>query len=149
MRAVVQRVSEAKVVVGNAIVGAISRGLLVYLGMHHEDQRTDADLLVDKIVGLRIFEDEQGKMNLALTQAQGELLLVSQFTLYGDCRRGKRPSFDQAARPIVANSLFEYFVEQCRTRQVPTKTGIFREMMQVFSINDGPVTVLLDSKKIF
>ena len=149
MRAVVQRVSEARVVVRNAIVGAISRGLLVYLGMHQDDQKADADLLVDKIVGLRIFEDEQGKMNLALTQAQGELLLVSQFTLYGDCRRGKRPSFDLAAGPVVANSLFEYFVEQCRKRQVPTQTGIFREMMQVFSVNDGPVTVLLDSKKIF
>jgi D-tyrosyl-tRNA(Tyr) deacylase len=149
MRAVVQRVSEARVVVRDAVVASILQGLLIYLGVHQTDDKADADYLVEKIVGLRVFEDEQGKMNLSITQVQGELLVVSQFTLYGDCRRGRRPSFDQAADPIYANSLFEYFVEQCRRRQVPTKTGIFREMMRVCSINDGPVTVLLDSKRTF
>ena len=149
MRAVVQRVSEAKIIVDERAVATISRGLLVYLGVHRDDQKSDADYLADKIVGLRVFEDSQGKMNLDLAQVGGELLVVSQFTLYGDCRRGKRPSFDAAASLVDANSLYEYFVEKCRGCQVPAKTGIFREMMHVFSINDGPVTVLLDSKKVF
>jgi D-tyrosyl-tRNA(Tyr) deacylase len=149
MRAVIQRVSEARVLVGDTVVGTISGGLLVYLGVHQDDQKSDADYLVDKILGLRVFEDKQGKMNLGLGQVGGELLVVSQFTLYGDCRRGKRPSFDKAAGLVNAKSLFEYFVERCRGRQVTTRTGIFREMMRVFSINDGPVTILLDSKRMF
>ncbi|HVN80857.1 MAG TPA: D-aminoacyl-tRNA deacylase [Terriglobia bacterium] len=149
MRAVIQRVSEARVLVGDAVVGAISHGLLVYLGVHQDDRKSDADYLVDKITGLRIFEDKPGKMNLELGQVGGELLVVSQFTLYGDCRRGKRPSFDKAAGLEVAKSLFEYFVEKCRGRQVTTRTGIFREMMRVFSVNEGPVTILLDSQKMF
>ncbi len=149
MRAVVQRVSEARVVVGSETVGSIGRGLLVYLGVQHSDGEADADYLVEKVVGLRVFEDDHGKMNLALNQVQGGLLVISQFTLYGDCRRGKRPSFDQAANPSAANALFEYFVDRCRTHQVLTQTGIFREMMKVFSVNDGPVTILLDSKKAF
>jgi D-tyrosyl-tRNA(Tyr) deacylase len=149
MRAVVQRVSEARVVVGDTVVASVLKGLLVYLGIHQSDDKADADYLADKIVGLRVFGDEQGKMNLSVDQVQGELLVVSQFTLCGDSRRGRRPSFDQAADPVYANSLFEYFVGQCRRCQVPTKTGIFREMMQIASVNDGPVTILLDSKKSF
>ena len=149
MRAVVQRVARAQVTVEGEIVGAIGRGLLVLLGVTHADTEADADYLADKIVGLRIFEDENGKMNLDIASVGGGVLVVSQFTLYGDVRRGKRPSFDAAAPPERARRLYEYFVERIRAAGLPRQTGRFQEMMQVELVNDGPVTILLDSKKTF
>ena len=149
MRAVVQRVSRAQVTVEGTIVGAISRGLLVLLGVAHADTEADADYLADKIIGLRIFEDANGKMNLDTASVGGGILVVSQFTLYGDLRRGKRPSFDAAAPPEHARQLYEYFVEHVRATGLPCHTGRFQEMMQVELVNDGPVTILLDSKKTF
>src|SRR5580692_3242774 len=149
MRAVVQRVSRAQVAVDGEIVGEIGRGLLVLLGVTHADNRADADYLADKIAGLRIFEDGNGKMNLDITAVSGGILVVSQFTLYGDVRRGKRPSFDAAAAPQRARQLYEYFVERIRAAGLPCQTGRFQEMMQVELVNDGPVTILLDSSKIF
>lgn len=149
MRAVVQRVSRAKVTVDNKVAGEISRGLLVLLGVAKEDKESDADYLAEKIGGLRIFEDENGKMNLAAGEISGAVLVVSQFTLYGDVRRGKRPSFDAAALPEEARRLYEYFVGQVRGAGLPCETGQFQAMMQVELVNDGPVTILLDSKKIF
>ena len=147
MRAVVQRVSRAQVAVDGEIVGQIGRGLLVLLGVTHADNKADADYLADKIAGLRIFEDGNGKMNLDITAVSGGILLVSQFTLYGDVRRGKRPSFDAAAAPQRARQLYEYFVERIRAAGLPCQTGRFQEMMQVELVNDGPVTILLDSAK--
>jgi D-tyrosyl-tRNA(Tyr) deacylase len=149
MRAVVQRVSRAQVAVDGEIVGQIGRGLLVLLGVTHADNKADADYLADKIVGLRIFEDGNGKMNLDITAVSGGILVVSQFTLYGDVRRGKRPSFDAAAAPQRARQLYEYFVERIRAAGLPCQTGRFQEMMQVELVNDGPVTILLDSAKAF
>ncbi len=149
MRAVVQRVEEASVSVNGHEIGAISRGLLIYLAVHASDQSADADYLAEKILGLRVFEDEAEKMNLSLTQVQGALLIVSQFTLYGDCRKGKRPSFSEAAPPEKARHLYEYFVSKCGQAGVNAQTGAFREMMQVRSVNAGPVTLLLDSHKRF
>jgi len=149
MRAVVQRVSRAQVTVGGEIVGTIGRGLLVLLGVAHADAEADADYLADKIAGLRIFEDENGKMNLDTAAVGGGILVVSQFTLYGDVRRGKRPSFDAAAPPDRARQLYEYFVERIRAAGLPCQTGRFQEMMQVELVNDGPVTILLDSAKTF
>jgi D-aminoacyl-tRNA deacylase len=149
MRAVVQRVSRAQVAVDGEIVGQIGRGLLVLLGVTHADNKADADYLADKIAGLRIFEDGNGKMNLDITAVSGGILVVSQFTLYGDVRRGKRPSFDAAAAPQRARQLYEYFVERIRAAGLPCQTGRFQEMMQVELVNDGPVTILLDSAKAF
>jgi D-tyrosyl-tRNA(Tyr) deacylase len=149
MRAVVQRVSRAQVTVGGEAVGEIGRGLLVLLGVAHADTETDADYLAGKIVGLRIFEDENGKMNLDTASIGGGILVVSQFTLYGDVRRGKRPSFDAAASPERARRLYEYFVERIRAAGLPCETGRFQEIMQVELVNDGPVTILLDSAKTF
>jgi D-aminoacyl-tRNA deacylase len=149
MRAVVQRVQEAWVSVKGRRVGEISNGLLIYLGVHASDQPADSDYLVEKILGLRIFEDAAAKMNLSLTQVTGALLVISQFTLHGDCRKGRRPSFSEAAAPERARELYEYFVSRCSERGVKTQTGVFREMMQVGSINVGPVTLLLDSHKRF
>jgi len=149
MRAVVQRVSRAQVAVDGEIVGKIGRGLLVLLGVTHADAEADADYLADKIVGLRIFEDENGKMKLDTASAGGGILVVSQFTLYGDVRRGKRPSFDAAAPPEHARQLYEYFVERIRATGLSCQTGRFQEMMQVDLVNDGPVTILLDSGKAF
>jgi D-tyrosyl-tRNA(Tyr) deacylase len=149
MRAVVQRVSRAQVGVDGEIVGDIGRGLLVLLGVTHTDNEADADYLAGKIAGLRIFEDENGKMNLDTASVGGGILVVSQFTLYGDVRRGKRPSFDAAAQPERARALYEYFVERIRDAGLPCKTGRFQEMMQVELVNDGPVTILLDSSKNF
>jgi D-tyrosyl-tRNA(Tyr) deacylase len=149
MRAVVQRVSHARVTVDDETTGEIGPGLLVYLGVATGDTRPDADYLADKILGLRIFEDADGKMNLAVTNVGGEVLVVSQFTLYGDVRRGKRPSFDVAAPPVQARELYEYFVEKIRASGVHCETGRFQETMQVASVNEGPVTILLDSTKIF
>jgi len=149
MRAVVQRVSYAQVTVEGEIVGEIARGLLVLLGVTHADTGADADYLADKIVGLRIFEDASGKMNLDTSAVEGGILVVSQFTLYGDVRRGKRPSFDGAAPPERARQLYEYFVEHIRSAGIPCQTGRFQEMMQVELVNDGPVTILLDSQRTF
>jgi D-tyrosyl-tRNA(Tyr) deacylase len=148
MRAVVQRVSHAQVSVNGEIVGEIGRGLLL-LGVTHADTEADADYLSNKIAGLRVFEDELGKMNLDTGSIGGAILVVSQFTLYGDVRRGKRPSFDAAAPPERARQLYEYFVDRIRTAGLPCQTGRFQEMMQVELANDGPVTILLDSAKTF
>jgi D-tyrosyl-tRNA(Tyr) deacylase len=149
MRAVVQRVSRAQVTVNGEVTGKISRGLLVLLGVAHTDTEADADYLADKIAGLRIFEDPAGKMNLAATDVKAGVLVVSQFTLYGDVRRGKRPSFDAAAPPQHARKLYEYLVERIRSAGLVCETGRFQEMMQVELVNDGPVTILLDSSKTF
>jgi D-aminoacyl-tRNA deacylase len=149
MRAVVQRVSRAKVTVDYEIAGEIRLGLLVLLGVGEGDSRADADYLAEKVIGLRIFEDAGGKMNLAVAEVEGAVLVVSQFTLYGDVRRGKRPSFDGAAAPQVARELYEYFVEKIRVAGLRCETGRFQEMMLVELVNEGPVTILLDSKKAF
>lgn len=154
MRAVVQRVSRAKVTVtdltGNDFsVGEISLGLLVLLGVAKEDTEADATYLAEKITGLRIFDDENGKMNRSVQDAGGSILVVSQFTLYGDVRRGKRPSFDAAAPPEPARRLYEFFVEQIRATGLRCETGRFQEMMSVELVNEGPVTILLDSSKTF
>ncbi len=149
MRAVVQRVLRASVTVGTSVVGEIEDGLLVFLGMSRSDQPTDADYLMDKIVGLRIFEDENGKMNRSVAEIAGSVLMVSQFTLYGDMRRGKRPSFDEAARPEEARRLYQYAIERVRAAGVRCETGEFQAEMQVSLVNDGPVTILLDSTKAF
>src|ERR1035438_6488254 len=148
MRAVVQRVSRAKVTVNGEIAGEIGRGLLVLLGVGAGDTRADADYLAEKTIGLRIFEDSDGKMNLSVAEAGGEVLVVSQFTLYGDVRRGKRPSFDAAAPPQPARELYEYFAEKVRAAGLRCETGRFQEMMQVELVNEGPVTILLDSGKV-
>jgi D-tyrosyl-tRNA(Tyr) deacylase len=149
MRAVVQRVQHAQVTVNGEIVGRIGPGLLVLLGVSRVDTRADVDYLVAKVLGLRIFEDNDRKMNLSLTDTHGAVLAVSQFTLYGDVRRGKRPSFDQAAPPDLARELYEYFVEKIRQTGFICEAGHFQAMMQVELVNDGPVTILLDSARIF
>ena len=149
MRAVVQRVSHAKVSVNGEVAGEIGRGLLILLGVASGDAPADADYLADKIIGLRIFEDSSGKMNLAVAEVGGALLVVSQFTLYGDVRRGKRPSFDGAAAPQAARELYEHFVEKVRAAGLRCETGRFQETMQVEVVNEGPVTILLDSTKTF
>lgn len=149
MRAVIQRVSRAKVTVGGEVAGEIGPGLLVLLGVGSGDTHADADYLAEKTIGLRIFEDAAGKMNLSVSETGGALLVVSQFTLYGDVRHGKRPSFDAAAPPQQAKELYEYFVEKVRVAGLRCETGRFQEMMQVELVNEGPVTILLDSSKAF
>lgn len=149
MRVVVQRVSSSKVTVDDAVTGQINRGLLVLLGVTHGDSSSDVDYMIDKILNLRIFEDENDKMNLSLKDVGGELLVVSQFTLYGDCRKGKRPSFSNAAKPDIANELYEEFVSKAKSQGVTVGTGQFGAHMMVDLTNDGPVTMLLDSSKIF
>lgn len=149
MRAVVQRVSRAQVTVADELTGTVNKGLLVLVGVTEGDTEKDAQYLADKVTGLRIFEDENGKMNLSVKDVGGKILSVSQFTLYGDCRKGKRPSFDKAARPEAANMLYEKFNELCRQQGVQVETGVFRSHMQVELVNDGPVTILLDSSKLF
>jgi D-tyrosyl-tRNA(Tyr) deacylase len=149
MRAVVQRVSRAKVTVNDWIAGEIGMGLLVLLGVGEEDTESDVTYLTEKIAGLRIFEDSDGKMNLSVLDVAGSILAVSQFTLYGDVRRGKRPSFDAAAKPDSARRLYELFVERIRAAGLRCETGRFQEMMQVELANEGPVTILLDSRKTF
>jgi D-tyrosyl-tRNA(Tyr) deacylase len=149
MRAVVQRVKEANVKVDGKFVGSIEQGVLVLLGVADGDTDADADALAEKIVDLRIFEDSEGKMNLSLEQVAGGLLAVSQFTLLGDCRKGRRPSFAKAAQPAEAERLYERFVDMARGRDVEVATGQFRAMMDVSLINWGPVTLLLDSRKQF
>lgn len=149
MRAVVQRVTRARVTVAGEVTGEIVLGLLVLLGVSQTDTEADADYLADKISGLRIFEDSDGKMNLAASDVGGAVLAVSQFTLYGDVRRGKRPSFDAAARPERARELYEYFVQRIQALGLTCETGRFQEMMEVQLTNSGPVTILLDSTKVF
>ena len=149
MRAVVQHVSHANVTVDDTIVGEIERGLLVLLGVSNKDTEADARYCVEKILNLRIFEDAEGKMNLSLVDVAGELLVVSQFTLYGDTRRGRRPSFIDAAQPAEANRLYEYFVAESRKQIQKVETGKFQAMMDVELLNDGPVTILIDSEKLF
>ena len=154
MRAVVQRVSRARVTVIDRtdrewISGEIGLGLLVLVGVTHEDTEADAIYLAEKIAGLRVFEDVDGKMNRSVEDAAGSVLVVSQFTLYGDVRRGKRPSFDAAAPPEQARRLYEFFVERIRAAGLRCETGRFQEMMQVELVNEGPVTILLDSSKAF
>jgi D-tyrosyl-tRNA(Tyr) deacylase len=149
MRAVIQRVSRANVAVNEKIVGEIGKGLLVLLGVGREDTDADAVYLAEKISGLRIFEDQDGKMNRSVRDAGGSVLAVSQFTLYGDVRSGKRPSFDAAAPPEKARELYDFFVRQLRAAGLRCETGKFQEMMQVELVNEGPVTILLDSAKEF
>lgn len=146
MRAVIQRVSEASVSVKDEIVGKINAGLVVLLGVGQNDTKEDAVFLAKKITNLRIFEDDFGKMNLSLMETGGEMLVVSQFTLFGDCRKGRRPSFVDAANPDLANELYELFVLEVQNMGVTVKTGIFQAMMAVSLTNDGPVTLILESK---
>jgi D-tyrosyl-tRNA(Tyr) deacylase len=149
MRAVVQRVSGACVRVNGEIAGQVPHGLLVLVGVAREDTEADADYLAQKIAGLRIFEDDDGKMNRSVNDTSGAVLAVSQFTLYGDVRKGKRPSFDVAARPELARQLYERFVQCIRSLGVRCETGAFQQMMDVELVNQGPVTILIDSKKLF
>jgi len=149
MRAVVQRVTRASVTVDGEIVGEIRNGLVVLLGIARDDTKADADYLVPKIIALRIFDDAEGRMNVSIKDIDGGLLIVSQFTLYGDVRRGLRPSWSDAAAPEIAEPLYDYFVESSRELLGRVETGGFRKMMQVELVNDGPVTILLDSRKTF
>lgn len=147
MRAVVQRVNHAQVSVDGEVVGRVDRGICVLVGVGREDGETDAALLADKVVGLRIFEDDAGKMNLSVLEAGGAVLAVSQFTLYGDVRKGKRPSFSEAMEPTRAQALFEQFCAECRTRGAHVETGRFRTHMRVLLENDGPVTISIDTQR--
>ena len=149
MRAVIQRVTRAKVTVADKTVGEIGKGLMVLLGISRDDTKLDAAYLAEKVTALRIFDDDEGKMNLSVKEAGGGVLVVSQFTLYGDVRRGLRPSWIEAAAPEVAEPLYDFFVRQMRAAIDEVATGSFRAMMQVELVNDGPVTILLDSKKLF
>ena len=149
MKLVIQRVKNASVEVDNKIVGEIDKGFLVLIGIKVGDTKEQADYLVKKVCNLRVFTDEKGKMNLSLKDVGGELLVVSQFTLYGDCRKGRRPSFSSAARPEVATKLYEEFIEKARKEGIVTKTGQFGAHMMVDLTNDGPVTILLESNRDF
>ena len=149
MRAVVQRVKSASVKVEGELVSEIGAGVLVFLGVAHDDTETELEYIANKVANLRIFEDEEGKMNRSLLETGGAALVVSQFTLYGDCRKGRRPSFINAARPEVANALYEQFITALEQQNVPTQGGTFQAMMDVQLVNDGPVTILLDSDKFF
>jgi D-tyrosyl-tRNA(Tyr) deacylase len=149
MRAVVQRVTSSSVEVENNIVGEIGPGLLVLLGVARDDDIVDADYLAEKIINLRIFTNDEGKMNRSLLETGGAMLAVSQFTLYGDTRKGRRPSYIEAAEPQKANSLYQRFIERVRAHGVNVETGVFQATMKVSLVNDGPVTILLDSKKLF
>ncbi|HEX6622934.1 MAG TPA: D-aminoacyl-tRNA deacylase [Pyrinomonadaceae bacterium] len=149
MRAVVQRVTRASVRVGGETVGEIARGLVVLLGIARDDTRADVEYLVEKVAAVRVFDDAEGRMNRSVADAGGGLLVVSQFTLYGDVRRGRRPSWIDAAPPEVAEPLYELFVAEARARVPAVATGSFRREMEVELVNDGPVTILLDSRKLF
>ena len=149
MRVVIQRVTHASVTIDGEIVGEIGNGLVVLLGIAHDDTRDDADYLAQKIIALRIFDDAEGRMNISVKDIDGGLLLVSQFTLYGDVRRGLRPSWSDAAPPEIAEPLYDYFVETTRKLHGRVETGSFRKMMQVELVNDGPVTLLIDSRRAF
>jgi D-tyrosyl-tRNA(Tyr) deacylase len=149
MRAVVQRVKSASVKVEGKLVSEIGAGILIFLGIAHEDTTTEIEYIANKVANLRIFEDEDGKMNRSLLEMGGAALVVSQFTLYGDCRKGRRPSFIKAARPELANTLYEEFITVLEQQNIPTQGGTFQAMMDVELTNDGPVTILLDSDKQF
>jgi len=149
MRAVVQRVTRAEVRVGEEVVGRVGRGFVVLLGVGKSDTEAASEALAEKIANLRVFDDDQGRMNHSLLDISGQVLCVSQFTLYGDCRKGRRPSYDQAAAPDQARVLYESFVKSLRQLGISTETGRFRAMMDVELINDGPVTLLLDSDRLF
>ena len=149
MRAVVQRVNSASVAVTGRTISSIGRGLLVLVGVGQDDTEADSRYIAEKIAGLRVFPDKDEKMNLAVTDVRGEVMVISQFTLFGDARRGKRPSFTGAARPEKAIPLYESVVEELRAREIPTATGLFGSMMDVSIVNSGPVTILLDSRKSF
>ncbi|RKU10232.1 D-tyrosyl-tRNA(Tyr) deacylase [Candidatus Poribacteria bacterium] len=149
MRAVIQRVKSASVTVEGEVVSEIQVGLLVFLGVAQEDTPADVEYMASKIANLRIFEDDEGRMNLSILDIGGEALVVSQFTLYGDCRKGRRPSFIHAARPEKADPLYQAFMDEISRLGVPVKAGIFQAMMDVELINDGPVTMMLDSNKLF
>ncbi len=149
MRAVAQRVTRAKVTVDDELIGEIGKGLVVLMGIARDDTKLDAAYLAEKICALRIFDDNEGQMNLSVKDVKGSVLIVSQFTLYGDVRRGLRPSWIEAAAPEVAEPLYEFFVRQVRAAVSEVATGSFRAMMQVELVNDGPVTILLDSRKLF
>ena len=149
MRAVIQRVTRGSVTIDGEVVGEIEHGLVVLLGIARDDAKEDADYLVPKIIALRIFDDADGKMNVSVKDINGGLMIVSQFTLYGDVRRGLRPSWSDAAAPEIAEPLYDYFVESARKLLGRVETGSFRKMMQVELVNDGPVTILLDSRKTF
>ena len=149
MRAVVQRVKEAKVEIEGEIVGEISRGLLIFLGVGENDTEKECEYMANKIINLRIFPDENDLMNLSLLDIKGSALVVSQFTLWGDCRKGRRPSIIEAARPEKAKELYEHFISLLKDKNVSVDTGKFQEMMDVHLVNDGPVTILIDSNKIF
>lgn len=149
MRAVVQRTFEASVTVGDEVTGAIQRGLCVFVGVGQQDDEAHAASLAEKLVGLRIFEDAAGKMNLSVGEIRGALLLVSQFTLFGDVRKGRRPSFSAALEPVRAAALFECVVAECRKRGISCETGRFRSEMRVHLVNDGPVTILIDTERTF
>lgn len=149
MRAVIQRVTRGSVTIDGEVVGAIEHGLVVLLGIARDDTKEDADYLVPKMIALRIFDDADGKMNVSVKDINGGLMIVSQFTLYGDVRRGLRPSWSDAAAPEIAEPLYDYFVESARKLLGRVETGSFRKMMQVELVNDGPVTILLDSRKTF
>lgn len=149
MRAVVQRVTQSSVAVDGQVTGAIGKGLMILLGVEEDDGADDAAYVADKVVGLRIFEDENEKMNLSLKDVGGDILAISQFTLFGDCRKGKRPSFIKAARPDKANQLYRTFIDACKAHGVKVEEGVFQAYMQVHIDNDGPVTLLIDSKKVF
>ena len=147
MRALLQRVTEARVIVDREVTGEIGAGLLVFLGVSKLDTEADADFLVQKILNLRVFEDDQGKMNRSVLETGGGLLVVSQFTLYGDCQKGRRPSFDDAAPAAQARALYEYFVELARRSPLRVETGIFQADMAVSLVNDGPVTLIVESRQ--
>jgi len=146
MRVVIQRVKEAQVKVAGQTVGQIAQGILIFLGVARDDSRTSADYLIKKITELRIFEDAQGKMNLSAQQVGAQFLVVPQFTLYGNCDKGRRPSFDEAADPAKGEALYNYFVTQLKATQAKVETGVFKAMMEVSLVNDGPVTLIIESK---
>ena len=149
MRAVLQRVTNAEVKVDGEIIGSVGKGILIFLGVSDDDTEKDLQYIADKMINLRIFEDENGKMNLSVRDIQGELLIVSQFTLYGDCRKGRRPSFDKAGKPDFANEMYEKFIKYCSDSGLKTEHGKFGADMKVSLLNDGPVTIMLDSTKLY
>jgi len=149
MRSVIQRVSRAQVTIDNELIGVIGPGVVILLGIHADDSEKDVQWMADKVVNLRIFEDDQRLMNRSLLDVNGEMLIVSQFTLYGDCRKGRRPGYSSAARPETAEPLYEHFIHTVQQRGLTPATGRFQAMMQVELVNDGPVTLLLDSAGIF